>query len=56
MTDGLLLSEFYLRKGLVDMELMEEGLREDLFQSFRLSGKLVEGVTYSDSKVLPLNS
>ena len=56
MTDSLLLSEFYLRKGLVDMELMDEGQREDLVRAFTKSGKLVEGVTYSDSRVLPLNS
>ena len=52
----MLLSENYLRKPMPgqDMELIRE--RENLEQAFTLSGSLVEGVTYSDSRILPLNS
>ena len=58
MSDGLLLSEYYLRKldPEQDMDLMVKGDEEDLVEYFRLSGKLVEDVTYTDSRVLPLNS
>ena len=55
MPDALLLSENYLRTPVHGLELMQEQ-PENLLEAFTLNGSLAEGITYSDSRVLPSNS
>ena len=55
MPDALLLSENYLRTPVHGLELMQEDVA-DLLEAFTLNGSLAEGITYSDSRVLPSNS
>lgn len=53
MPDGILFSEEYLRRKVHGLELMASS--KSVLELFQPSGDLVEGKTYTDSRVLPSN-